>query len=296
MMWPCFAPSPRKFLQNDGRAKSSPASRRELTASWISSRAVLGEYQPHKRDRSGKRVQDGAAIKGYYPAIIDEGLWIKANAAVARRQKGAAGRPQAEAANLIRGLARCTCGARMEFINKGRPPKGTRYYVCESAARQAGCERIRKIAQSRDGVRRTKSLARVAQRPDPQQWRLDELVTLAEAAALLWPNGPIGVSTLRTAIRAGDLAHVRTAAPKLETGVQRDAAVFRSFEQAQDRVWTIFDNCDNFARSIFTDFTNRSIVEKFPPCALDSAYFRRFRPERPLSQLRGMNNLCYLLI
>ncbi|MGD0024903.1 MAG: hypothetical protein ABSC37_09825 [Xanthobacteraceae bacterium] len=45
--------------------------------------------------------------------------------------------------------------------------------------------------------------------------------------------------------------------------MQRDAAAFRSFQQAQDQVWIIFDKCDNFVRLIFTDFTNRSIVENF---------------------------------
>lgn len=111
-------------------------------AKIIRSREVLGEYLPHVRDEGGRRVRhkEIPVIKNYYPKIIDEGLWTRANAAVDIRRKGAAGRPQAEAANLIRGLARCRCGSRMEFVNKGRPPKGGRYYVCSSAARRAGCE------------------------------------------------------------------------------------------------------------------------------------------------------------
>jgi hypothetical protein len=32
---------------------------------------------------------------------------------------------------------------------------------------------------------------RVAARLDPQDWSADELMTLAEAAALLWPSGPL---------------------------------------------------------------------------------------------------------
>jgi hypothetical protein len=46
---------------------------------------------------------------------------------------------------------------------------------------------------------------RVAARPDPAQWRDDELLTFAEAAALLWPDGPLTASSLRTAYRAGQL-------------------------------------------------------------------------------------------
>jgi len=46
---------------------------------------------------------------------------------------------------------------------------------------------------------------RVAQRPDPAEWGEDELMTLAEAARLHWPDGPITERTLRTAVRDGRL-------------------------------------------------------------------------------------------
>jgi hypothetical protein len=36
-------------------------------------------------------------------------------------------------------------------------------------------------------------------------------LALHEAVALLWPRGPVSVSTLRTAIAAGELAHARIA-------------------------------------------------------------------------------------
>jgi hypothetical protein len=48
--------------------------------------------------------------------------------------------------------------------------------------------------------------ARVASRPLPSQWAPDELLTLPEAAALFWPEGPITVRTLRSAERDGALA------------------------------------------------------------------------------------------
>jgi hypothetical protein len=46
---------------------------------------------------------------------------------------------------------------------------------------------------------------RVAARPDPKDWGEDELLSFAEAAALLWPDGPLTASSLRTAYRAGEL-------------------------------------------------------------------------------------------
>jgi hypothetical protein len=52
---------------------------------------------------------------------------------------------------------------------------------------------------------------RVARRPDPDEWSVDELLALHEACALLWPSGPVTVSSLRTAIARGELAYVRIA-------------------------------------------------------------------------------------
>lgn len=46
---------------------------------------------------------------------------------------------------------------------------------------------------------------RVAARPDPEAWGEDELLSFSEAAALLWPDGPLTASSLRTAYRAGEL-------------------------------------------------------------------------------------------
>ena len=54
-------------------------------------------------------------------------------------------------------------------------------------------------------MRQTSLTGRVNLRPNPALWQDDELMTLAEAAALLWPQGPISERTLRTAVREGRL-------------------------------------------------------------------------------------------
>jgi hypothetical protein len=66
----------------------------------------------------------------------------------------------------------------------------------------------------RDGLHaksRRATPERVARRPDPDLWSADELLALHEACALLWPSGPVTVSSLRTAIGSGELAYVRIA-------------------------------------------------------------------------------------
>lgn len=73
---------------------------------------------------------------------------------------------------------------------------------------------------------------RVAARPDPQDWGADELMTLAEAAALLWPSGPLTASSLRTAYRAGELEVVMIARKLLVT----KAALAAMTENARRKV------------------------------------------------------------
>jgi hypothetical protein len=54
-------------------------------------------------------------------------------------------------------------------------------------------------------------LGRVKIRPSPDQWGAEEPVTLAEAIALFFPNGPLTISSLRNEIRKGTLAVARVA-------------------------------------------------------------------------------------
>jgi hypothetical protein len=50
------------------------------------------------------------------------------------------------------------------------------------------------------------SIERVLKRASPDQWGEDEIMTLAEAAHLFWPEGhPVSEETLRTAVKDGIL-------------------------------------------------------------------------------------------
>jgi hypothetical protein len=56
---------------------------------------------------------------------------------------------------------------------------------------------------------------RIARRPQPAMWDLDELLTLEEAAALHWPEGPLTARSLRTAAENGALGTVMIARKRL---------------------------------------------------------------------------------
>lgn len=107
----------------------------------LSNRAVFGEFQPHKLVDK-RRVPDGPAISGYFPAIIESDLFFRVQAGRALRRRGGGGRRGHFISNLVSGLAKCAyCGASMRYVNKGKPPKGGSYLVCSEAITKTGCPR-----------------------------------------------------------------------------------------------------------------------------------------------------------
>ncbi len=103
----------------------------------VRSRAAVGELQLYRKV-AGKRVAEGEPLTGYYPAVIDEGTFARAQADRATRAV-MPGRRGKRISNLLAGLARCgSCGGVMAFRNKGSP--GEQYLVCDDALRGRGCE------------------------------------------------------------------------------------------------------------------------------------------------------------
>jgi DNA invertase Pin-like site-specific DNA recombinase len=86
-------------------------------AKLLKCRSVLGEYQPHTRQR-GKRRPEGPPIPDYYPRIISDEEWHAACAARALRT-GKGGRPSPQV-NLFSALLHDGLnGGRIIKINKG---------------------------------------------------------------------------------------------------------------------------------------------------------------------------------
>ena len=82
----------------------------------LSNTAVLGEYQPHTRPRGGKREPSGDPIPNYFPAIIDEVSFARANSGRKRLPGGAS---KGNLSNLFSGLTRCAvCGGKMTYVKK----------------------------------------------------------------------------------------------------------------------------------------------------------------------------------
>jgi DNA invertase Pin-like site-specific DNA recombinase len=107
---------------------------------------TLGYFHP-SRVVDGKVVYD-EAIADYYPPILDEATFYRAQEATdARKGPRAAGRHSTGLANLLSGLGTCAqCGANLVFETRGNrrrkpdtPPRSM-YLVCGRALRHLGCD------------------------------------------------------------------------------------------------------------------------------------------------------------
>lgn len=102
----------------------------------LENRAVIGEYQPHQKINE-KREIAGPPIKGYYPIIIDDGIFyaVQQQLAANKGKGGCTGKKS----NIFTHIAKCGyCGSPMRYTNKGMPT--WRYLVCDRAARGISCE------------------------------------------------------------------------------------------------------------------------------------------------------------
>jgi DNA invertase Pin-like site-specific DNA recombinase len=109
----------------------------------LNNRSVIGEFQPH-RLVGGRRVPEGEAIHDYFPPIIEDGLFYRAQAGRAQRSVTGRGRKGEFISNLFSGILTCAyCDSPMRFENKGPGPKRGTYLVCNAARRGLGCEKTR---------------------------------------------------------------------------------------------------------------------------------------------------------
>jgi DNA invertase Pin-like site-specific DNA recombinase len=109
--------------------------------------AVIGTYIPHStefKDRKKLRKAEGQPVPGYFPAIIDEDTFQRAQALRLGTPSPLRGKHanREGTRNLFGGLAKCSrCGASMVFMDKGAH-KGRRYtyLICAKARIGAGCK------------------------------------------------------------------------------------------------------------------------------------------------------------
>jgi hypothetical protein len=132
-------------IENTPAWKSKNGWQKSYIQKILKNRSVLGEFQPYKL-KNRKRVKAGNPISNYYPQVVTEELFYKVQSRLNGYPKF--GGKNGKLTNLFGGLARCGyCGATMQLVNKGMPPKGYLYLVCDNARRKVtnnGGKRIQK--------------------------------------------------------------------------------------------------------------------------------------------------------
>lgn len=110
----------------------------------LTDRSVLGEYQPHIGKHNGigdkKRKPLGDPITDYYPQIIDEETFLKAQIARKSRVIGRGKVNRNKFSNLFRNILRCGyCDGKVEYVDKGEGSKGGKYLTCANSKRGGEC-------------------------------------------------------------------------------------------------------------------------------------------------------------
>lgn len=104
----------------------------------LRTRAVIGEFQPHKKQPDGTRKPEGEPSSDYFPAIVSKDLFYAVQKQI-KRNKHFGGKT-GKVHNLFSYLAKCgLCGAPMQFVDKG---SGWRYLVCDNARRGIKCKKF----------------------------------------------------------------------------------------------------------------------------------------------------------
>ncbi|WP_299534586.1 recombinase family protein [uncultured Herbaspirillum sp.] len=131
------------------RARSPDATwHNSLVTRLLANRALLGEYQPRRVDPEGgwQRIDVGDPFIGYYPAVLDESTFLRAQAVSSRRGRFP-GRRDSHMRNWLYGLVDCKCGQSLVRKNKtSSKQEGYSRYYC--SARIRGVSRCASVSTS----------------------------------------------------------------------------------------------------------------------------------------------------
>jgi hypothetical protein len=104
----------------------------------LRNRATIGEHQP-KRIRNGKRIPEGDPISNFYPAVIEESLFLAAQIARQENLVSGRGRKGRLITNLFRGIPTCAyCSSPVKFKSKSN----IKSLICSTVIENHGCYRI----------------------------------------------------------------------------------------------------------------------------------------------------------
>jgi Recombinase len=104
----------------------------------LRNRATIGEHQP-RRIRNGKRVPEGDPIPNFYPAVIEESLFLAAQVARQKNLATGRGRKGRFVTNLFASIPTCAyCSSPIKFHSNGK----AKSLICSKVINRRGCYRM----------------------------------------------------------------------------------------------------------------------------------------------------------
>lgn len=121
------------FKHGDGWGMSA-------VAELLKDRRTIGELQLCTKV-GGPRRPIGEPIKGYFPAVVSEEIFYRAQAEIAKRHCGASPSRTGKVPNIFVGIAHCQCGRVMEYRDRQgkRPSPGSIFLTCSGNRRGHVC-------------------------------------------------------------------------------------------------------------------------------------------------------------
>jgi DNA invertase Pin-like site-specific DNA recombinase len=96
----------------------------------LRNRAVFGEMQPYTLSGKERREPIGEPIRGFFPVVISEDVFLQADALINSRRKFTVTHTTSYM-NIWQGIIKCVlCEGSMHMMDKGAPPRGSKYMVC----------------------------------------------------------------------------------------------------------------------------------------------------------------------
>lgn len=133
-----------------GRKTNKPGWHKFYIDKILRNRAVIGEFQPHKmivvenkktKKKEKKRQPVGDPLPNYFPAIVPMDLFYAVQEQIRKNKKSYHGGRVGKVNNLFSHITTCGyCGGVMHYVDKGKPPRGGKYLICDHAKRKIGCK------------------------------------------------------------------------------------------------------------------------------------------------------------
>ena len=106
----------------------------------IHGKSVIGEYTPHLKQNK-KRIPL-EPVTNYFPKVVSYSLYNAVHERLKKIKNHSGGR-NGNISNLFGLIGKCIyCRGSMRFVNKGKPPKGGKYLVCDNAYRKISCNKV----------------------------------------------------------------------------------------------------------------------------------------------------------